>query len=89
LPVRAAQSAGNWFRVGARITGASIRPVEVNGSPGALLLDGEDRLISVLALDIAEGQIRAVSSVVNPEKLGHLGQVADVKALLRSRARGR
>jgi RNA polymerase sigma-70 factor (ECF subfamily) len=36
-----------------------------------------------MILDIAEGQIQAVSSIVNPDKLGHLGPVADLRALLR------
>jgi RNA polymerase sigma-70 factor (ECF subfamily) len=38
-----------------------------------------------MALDIAGGEVRAVRSVVNPDKLGHLGEVADVRALLRRR----
>jgi RNA polymerase sigma-70 factor (ECF subfamily) len=58
-------------------------PVEVNGGPGALCYDGEQRLIGVWALDIADGEVRGISSVVNPEKLGHLGPVADYKSLLR------
>jgi RNA polymerase sigma-70 factor, ECF subfamily len=41
-------------------------------------------VIGVLALDIAGGQIASISSVVNPDKLTHLGPVADLKALLRS-----
>jgi hypothetical protein len=48
------------------------------------LLDGEDRVISVWTLEIAGGQIHSVNSIVNPEKLAHLGPVADVRALLRS-----
>jgi RNA polymerase sigma-70 factor (ECF subfamily) len=31
----------------------SLRPAEINGGPGALYLDGQQRLIAVLALDIA------------------------------------
>jgi RNA polymerase sigma-70 factor (ECF subfamily) len=42
-------------------------------------------VISVMALDVAGGEIVAVRSVVNPEKLGHLGPVADLKALLGGR----
>jgi RNA polymerase sigma-70 factor (ECF subfamily) len=61
--------------------------VEVNGQPGALLLAGDGSLISVWALDIAEGQIQGIRSVVNPEKLRHVGPVADVRALLRNRER--
>jgi len=80
---RVARTLRNWIRVGARIPGASLRGVEVNGAPGALLLDGEERIIAVWALEIADGEIRRVSSVVNPDKLGHLGPVADITALLR------
>lgn len=81
---RVAQTIVNWGRISARIPGVSYRPVEVNGGPGALFLDAEERLIGVIALDIADGQITSVSSVVNPDKLTHLGPLADFKALLRS-----
>jgi hypothetical protein len=62
----------------------SLRPVEVNGGPGALYLDGQERVIAVLALDIAGGQIRSISAIVNPDKLTHLGPVGDLNALLRA-----
>lgn len=80
---RVAGALVNWIRLGARIPGASIRPVEINGTPGALLLDGEARLVGVWALEIAGGEIVALNSIVNPDKLGHLGPVADTRALLR------
>ena len=54
------------------------------GAPGALFLHGHERLIGVMALDIAGGQITSISSIVNPDKLAHLGPVADVESLLRS-----
>jgi RNA polymerase sigma-70 factor (ECF subfamily) len=79
---RVARTLLAWMRQGARIPGAGMRQVEVNGQPGALLLDGDGGLISVMALDIADGQVRGVSSIVNPDKLAHLGPVADVRALL-------
>ena len=44
----------------------------MNGQPGALFFDREGRLISVMILDVAEGQIQGVSSIVNPDKLRHL-----------------
>src|SRR5215212_6618018 len=81
---RVARTLINWIRLAARLPGATLRPVEVNGGPGALFLDGQQRLISVLALDIAGGQITSISSVVNPDKLTHLGPVADFGSLLRS-----
>ena len=81
---RVARALINWIRLGARVPGASLRPVEVNGGPGALFLDAQQRLIGVLGLDIAGGQITSISSIVNPDKLTHLGPVADFGSLLRS-----
>lgn len=72
------------LRALARVAGLSWRPTEINGSPGALFLDREQRLLGVVALDIADGQITAVSSIVNPDKLAHLGPLADVESLRRS-----
>ena len=66
------------------LPGWSLRPVEVNGGPGALYLDAQQRLIAVAALEIADGQIRSINSIVNPDKLAHLGPVADFTSLLRA-----
>jgi RNA polymerase sigma-70 factor, ECF subfamily len=57
----------------ARLFNASVRFALVNGQPGALSFDADGRLVSVLALDIADGAIQAVRSIVNPDKLGRLG----------------
>jgi RNA polymerase sigma-70 factor (ECF subfamily) len=67
----------------ARQLGLLIRPAELNGQAGALFLDPSGRLISVLVLDIADGQVQAVRSVINPDKLRHLGPLADVPSLRR------
>ena len=66
--------------------GLTSRREEVNGQPGALFLDREGKLIGVMILDVAEGQIQGVSSIVNPDKLRHLGPVGDLRALLRERS---
>ena len=66
--------------------GITSRREEVNGQPGALFFDREGRLLSVAILDIAEGQIQGVSAIANPDKLQHLGPVADLRALLRQRS---
>ena len=84
---RVARTLINWFRLADRLPEVSVRPVEVNGGPGALYLDGQQRIIGVLALELAEGQITSISSIVNPDKLAHLGPVADVASLLRSAGR--
>lgn len=71
-------------KVIARIPGVQMRPAEVNGNPGMLLLDGEERLICVWVLEIGRGQVTSISSIVNPDKLTHLGPVGDLKSLLTS-----
>ena len=80
---RRADAAAPGCEPGARIGGADPRRSTVNGQPGAMMLDGDGRVISVMALDIADGQVQGVRSIVNPDKLRHLGEVADVRALLR------
>jgi RNA polymerase sigma-70 factor (ECF subfamily) len=66
--------------------GFTLRRHEVNGQPGALFLDPEGRLLGVMVLDVAEGQIQGVSSIVNPDKLRHMGPVGDLRTLLRERS---
>ena len=85
---RVAHTLLNWIKLGTRIPGASMRPVEVNGAPGTLLIDGDERLIAVWALEIGHGQIQSVNSIVNPEKLAHLGPLANLTTLLRLSGRG-
>lgn len=67
--------------------GGSIRPTEVNGQPGALFLASDGTLISVMALDIASGQVTAVRSVINREKLRHLGPLSDIPGLIAQTSR--
>ena len=62
--------------------GLSIRLTELNGQPGALFLAPDGRLTNVIVLDIAGGEVQTVRSIINPDKLGHLGPVADVRGLL-------
>jgi RNA polymerase sigma-70 factor (ECF subfamily) len=66
-----------------RQVGITIRPTEINGQPGAMFLDPDGNLTNVFVLDIAEGQVAAVRSVINPEKLRHLGSLADLPRLRR------
>jgi RNA polymerase sigma-70 factor (TIGR02957 family) len=61
-----------------------IRPTEINGSSGALYVDEQQRLIAVVALEFAGGQITSINSIVNPDKLTHLGPVGDFTSLRRS-----
>ncbi|NYG05763.1 RNA polymerase sigma-70 factor (ECF subfamily) [Phycicoccus badiiscoriae] len=81
---RVAHTLTNWLRALARFPQVSMRPVEVNGDPGAVYVDDQERLLGVWALEIADGEIVGIRSIVNPDKLGHLGPVGDAVAILRA-----
>jgi RNA polymerase sigma-70 factor (ECF subfamily) len=85
---RVARTVIAGLRAVGRLRGVTLRREEVNGQPGAVLLDREGKLLSVMSLDVAEGQIQGVSAIANPDKLRHLGPVADARALLRERKQG-
>jgi RNA polymerase sigma-70 factor (TIGR02957 family) len=57
---------------------ATWEPVSVNGQPGAIFRDAYVRVAGVMVLDITDGKVQAIRSIVNPEKLRHLGPVSDV-----------
>jgi RNA polymerase sigma-70 factor, ECF subfamily len=63
--------------------GVTMQPREVNGQPGAIFRDRDGKVLYTLALDILDGQIQTIRSVSNPDKLGHLGPVADAWAVAR------
>jgi RNA polymerase sigma-70 factor (ECF subfamily) len=60
-----------------------LEPREVNGQPGAIVRDRDGKVIGTFTLDILDGQVQTIRSVLNPDKLGHLGPVADAWALSR------
>jgi RNA polymerase sigma-70 factor, ECF subfamily len=63
--------------------GATLDRCEVNGQPGAILRDRDGKVAYALSLDVLGGQVQTIRSVGNPEKLGHVGPVADAWALQR------
>lgn len=73
----------------ARALGLSLRRSEINGQPGAMFIDPDGGLINVVTVDIADGLVHTVRSVINREKLRHLGPLADVRALVQRRREGR
>jgi RNA polymerase sigma-70 factor (ECF subfamily) len=66
--------------------GARLERHQVNGQPGAIVRTADGQIVNALSVEIADGQVMAVRSVINPDKLRHLGPVADVWALIRERA---
>ncbi len=73
----------------ARAVGVRVRPTEINGQAGGMMFDSSGSLINVVVLDIADGQIQSVRSIINPDKLRHLGPLADLSALIQELTRQR
>ncbi|MEV6026630.1 RNA polymerase sigma-70 factor [Streptomyces sp. NPDC052036] len=58
-----------------------FEPHDVNGQPGAIFRDRDGKVLHILALEVLDGQIQTIRAVINPDKLGHLGPVADAWAV--------
>jgi RNA polymerase sigma-70 factor (ECF subfamily) len=67
----------------------SFEPHEVNGQPGALFRDHDGKVLHTLVLDVLDGRIQTIRAVINPDKLAHLGPVADAWAVDRELKRAR
>jgi RNA polymerase sigma-70 factor (ECF subfamily) len=63
--------------------GVVVEPHQVNGEPGAIFRDRDGKIVNTLTLDVLGGRIQMIRAVINPDKLIHLGPVADAWAALR------
>ncbi len=73
-----------FIRIGGR-----LEPHEINGQPGAIVRDRDGKVVSTLTLDVLDGRIQTIRGVVNPDKLAHVGPVADAWAVNREANRAR
>ncbi|MFI7068527.1 RNA polymerase sigma-70 factor [Kribbella sp. NPDC050124] len=69
--------------------GGLVEPHDVNGQPGAIFRDRDGRVVNTWALEILDGRIQTIRSVINPDKLRHVGPVADAWAVIREGNRAR
>jgi RNA polymerase sigma-70 factor (ECF subfamily) len=58
--------------------GVTLEPADVNGQPGYVARAPDGRLLNVMSVDIESGVVQRIHSMVNPDKLGHLGPVSDL-----------
>jgi RNA polymerase sigma-70 factor, ECF subfamily len=61
----------------------TFEPRGMNGQPGAIFRDRDGKVLNTWTLDILDGRIQTIHALVNPDKLGHLGPVADAWAVSR------
>jgi RNA polymerase sigma-70 factor (ECF subfamily) len=69
--------------------GVTFEPHEINGQPGAIFRDRDDKVVFTWTLEILDGQIQTIRSLINPDKLRHLGPVADAWAVAREASQAR
>ncbi|WP_328531461.1 RNA polymerase sigma-70 factor [Nocardioides sp. NBC_00368] len=65
--------------------GVRLEISHANGQPAMLTRGADGALLGVIALDVDGGRIVRMHNVLNPDKLGHLGEVGDLFALLAER----
>ena len=53
-----------------------FEPARVNAQPGAVVRDLDGLVVTVLGFDIVDGEVHTIRSIVNPDKIGHLGAVS-------------
>jgi RNA polymerase sigma-70 factor (ECF subfamily) len=67
----------------------TIEPHLLNGQPGAIFRDRDGRVLNTWTVDVLDGRIQAIRTVLNPDKLGHVGPVADAWAVLHEASEAR
>ena len=61
----------------------------LNGQPGAIFRDREGRVLNTWTVDVLDGRIQTIRTVLNPDKLAHVGPVADAWAVLHEASEAR
>ncbi|GAA3567169.1 RNA polymerase sigma-70 factor [Streptomyces osmaniensis] len=61
----------------------SFETQEINGQPGAVYRDRDGKVLQTLVLDVLDGRIQTIRTVLNPDKLAHMGPVADAWEITR------
>ena len=69
-----------------RPMGVRLEPVVANAQPALRLATSDGAVLGVLSFEIADGRVVAFRNQINPDKLGHLGPVGDMNAMLASSA---
>ena len=65
-----------------RRIGATLEPHRINGQPGVIFRGPHGGVMSVMSFEFVDGRVATVSSIVNPDKLDHLGPVESLRDVL-------
>jgi RNA polymerase sigma-70 factor (ECF subfamily) len=61
---------------------ATFERHEVNGQPGVIFRGPHGGVFSVMSFEVVDGRVATIRSVVNPDKLGHVGPVESLRDVL-------
>ena len=64
-----------------------MEPHRVNGQPGVVFRGPHGGVFSVMSFEMVGGRVATIRSIVNPDKLDHLGRVETLRDVL-DEARG-
>ena len=84
-PIVGADNVARLFAVmGRQMTrlGATFERHEVNGQPGVIFRGPHGGVFSVMSFEVVDGRVATIRSVVNPDKLGHLGPVESLRDVM-------
>ena len=84
-PIVGAEKVARVFATLARQMGriaASVERREINGQPGLVFRGPQGGVFSVMSFEVVDGRIATIRSIVNPDKLGHLGSVESLRDVL-------
>ena len=62
--------------------GTTFERHEVNGQPGVIFRGPHGGVFSVMSFEVVDGRVAMIRSVVNPDKLGHLGEVESLRDVM-------
>ena len=87
-PIAGADPVARLFAGGADVmhdVGLSYELCRVNGGSGAILRDRSGGVVGVMSVETANGRVQTIRSIVNPDKIRHVGRVTDLGSVLRRR----
>jgi RNA polymerase sigma-70 factor, ECF subfamily len=62
--------------------GASFEQHRINGQPGVIFRGPKGGVMAVMSFEVVDGRVTSIRSIVNPDKLGHLGVVESLREVL-------
>lgn len=68
---------------GFEAAGVTIEFTPLNHQPGAIFRTAGGQVMATWTLDVAAGRVQTIRATLNPDKLRHLGPVADLHAVYR------